>query len=276
MSLKRIRPSSTSSEQQSGGEREGGGEQEDSDVVDITQQLPDIKVSSTYFKGPSIQMHILKPQIVEQKNGKKHYVWEGLEVKQSKERGVGLFATRRLPQYTVLPYLGLPIDPNTQFNPQFIDMIEKYNYDEYMVGNDPIIDGSPKLYPYIHQTNEKYSIGMLGLSIGALVNEPSPEEVANAFLLGTDHPHIPVVPLNTASIVTSKSIKKGNELLICYGRKADYPTSCTVPTVDYPELFISQMRKSAKSLKNWNKMYTKKYYSHDEGYLLEEIMKLIT
>lgn len=124
-------------------------------------------------------------------------------------KGVSVFAARNLHKDTRLPYLGKIITKQEWEN------LKERDNDKYIVtarnkGKNIIINGSPKV---IQQK--------INISIASYVNEPSNDEKYNA-LLQDDAKYI-------AAIVLTRDVKKGEEILACYGEgygERDYETSC--------------------------------------------------
>lgn len=116
------------------------------------------------------------------------YTWDGLEVKQSKEKGAGdgVFATRNLKVGTMIPILGKSID---------VSRIHEYTHG-WTYRTKKAVDGHPSLNPY-------KKVGNKGLSIAMMVNESTKRKFNCKFKL--DH------------IVVALPIKKGSELTVDYG-----------------------------------------------------------
>jgi len=228
---------------------------------ELRQQRTERKVGPRYFQGKFVGMEILQPQINDD-----HFVWSEVAVRPSVGRKFGLFATKALPAYTILPYFGLVIAEDA-YNEKFIKLVEDHNYDEYMLGSQGIIiDGSPALYPYppgieseqAERDTKQPQIGMLGLSIAAFSNEPFATETANSSLVG-DH----TIPLGLPAIITLEPIKAGQEILTCYNRHRDYPSSCPA-SVEVPKLLENVFDEERANIEQWNELYRKSYYNFPE------------
>jgi hypothetical protein len=118
------------------------------------------------------------------------YVWDGLEVKQSKEKGAGLgvFATKALPVGTMIPIIG-------QHHPGAAPSALTHAWEYYGKARG-YIDGNPSIKPF-------KKVGNYGLSIAMMINESTTKIMTCKFK--KDH------------VVVATRLKAGEELTVYYG-----------------------------------------------------------
>lgn len=232
----------------------------DRDRVLSPPLFPVRKSTSRLFVGDVLEMLILQPILTDTS-----FIWDQIEVRPStKERGYGLFATTDLPPYTLLPYFGVKI-----YDQALTDRVTDKQA-EYMFGDNPVIDGSPHLYPVTHYyKGQPINIGCRGLSVASYANEPNSEDL-NALLMTSEEF---TYPLNIPALITFQEIKRNEEIFVCYNRESEYKSSCPAQ-LQVPAKLTELLESESEHIKEWNQQYAKEYYNYPE--LVEYVVSAFT
>ena len=119
--------------------------------------------------------------------------WPLLELKNTRDKGLAVYAKEKIPAGTMIPILGHVLTKSESHA-----IVNRRGLSHgYMYRYMPItIDGHPRLNP-------RHNIGNFGLSVAMMLNEPTRKKPTCKFKM--DH------------VVIGRSLKKGEELTIWYG-----------------------------------------------------------
>lgn len=193
-----------------------------------------------------------------------HYVWDGLEVRYDEEfpqRGAGVYATRDLSRGLTFPYYAY-IYSSKLFPAKYLDSLllsrqavytltvaksEKKGGKEY----EFVTLGDPNFSPWINENG--ILIGLRGLAIGPLINEPlksPPASVEDSKANCSFQQQRSDITLSWIEL--TQDVAKDKQLLVCYGdytrEKAHLeaiPTACAQPPplVIHPQTEVQALGK---------------------------------
>lgn len=207
-----------------------------------------------------------------------HFVWPDVIVKPFRSpvgKMDGLFATRRIPKSTFIPYFGYTLKLNGSVPRCFYSSLVYGNEHAYMLsvgkkGDDiEVVNGSPSIDPWV-DTRTGSKIGLKGLAVAAKINEPFGDDFANCAFI--DSFLLPDIPL----LLTLRDIDQGEQLTVFYG--TDYVRSRehthALSTRYKPDMGLRENKqihdflndkKHIRKAKKWMKTSAQKYldFTHD-------------
>lgn len=175
------------------------------------------------------------------------YSWPGLELKQDTNKGKGVFATKKIPEGMLIPYLGNVVSPKCiqRLRNSYTTKANMKRYGAEFV---------KKRFQFLSELNkflliDGYTTNPFEekLFIASFINEPSPHQKTNCTMIC-----LLDKTFNCNFIMTTKEIRKGEELTVYYGPlycNREYKIgSCSIQPHNQPKDLIVIQKKKCETI----------------------------